>query len=641
MMSNMKRRTHKHAPQAFSWTDGMLPTLGATDEPKGHMMPYRLIVFILVILIVMIVIVGRLVSLQIIASGQYSVLADVNRLSEQYIPYERGLILDVDGVVLARNIPTYEAVVDLQTVSKSQRTVEWLDSVANIFGIEPIELETNIDKAIQKGSTEVVVKSDVSQELFISYMTNSEMLHGLAIQPAMKRYYPSGASTAHIVGYLGEINPEERKKKEYADYLNGEELGRAGIEATYQTILRGTPGLSAYKTVPGDSNSEVSTLREPVPGRSVSLSISGELQLKVLDELRAFMEEHEAPSGVVIVQDVHTGELRVLASLPSYDNNLFTDGLTEGEFSILFEDEAQPLYDRAIAGKYPPGSLVKPIVSAAALQENLITATTRLTDTPQVIEIGGGRFSDWRVAWGRGPYGPMTVKEAIAQSSNIFFYKISGGYEEQAGLGIKRMAEYFNAFGLGRLTGIDLPGESPGVMPNPAWKLANKNESWYLGDDYQVGIGQGDLLVTPLQMANATSAIANGGVLYQARLASALYDYDDVLIEELPSRVIRELPLTAAHIKTIQEGMRLAVSEGIVFPLRDTKVSVAAKTGTAEFGVVRDDEGTLKTHAWVEGYFPYDAPKYSFVVLLENGGASQYAAELAAKVVDMMYESKN
>lgn len=638
MVNNMKRRMHKHTSQAFTWAEGILPSLDAAEEePEQRRMPYRLILFVLVMLIVLIVIVGRLVSLQIIASGQYSVLADINRLSEQYIPYERGLIIDADGVVLARNVPTYEAIIELQHVGREQRTAEWYDTVADIFDIEPIELETKIDKAVQKGETTVVVKHDVSQELFISFMTNAGTLPGLTVRPAMKRYYPTGASTAHIVGYLGEINQEERKKKEYADYLNGEELGRAGIEATYQSILRGTPGLSAYKTTPGVSGNEISILKDSVPGRSVSLSISSGLQLGVLRELQSFMELYESPSGVVIIQDIHTGGLRVLASLPSYDNNLFTDGLTESEFSILFEDKAQPLYDRAIAGKYPPGSLVKPIVGAAALQENLITATTRLTDTPQVIEIGGGRFADWRVSWGRGPYGPMTVKEAIAQSSNIFYYKISGGYETQAGLGIKKMAEYFNVFGLGEIVGIDLPGESTGVVPNPAWKLAHKNENWYLGDDYQVGIGQGDLLVTPLQVVNAISAIANGGVLYQPRLAAALYDYNDVLIEELPSKVIREIPLAEGHIRTIQEGMRLAVSEGIVTPLRNTKVQVAAKTGTAEFGVIRDEEGALKTHAWVAGYFPYDAPQYSFVVLLENGGSSQYAAELAAKVVDMMY----
>lgn len=616
----------------------MLPSLEAGEEEiEQQKMPYRLILFTLTILIVLIVIVGRLVNLQIIASGQYGVLADTNRLSEQYIPYERGLIIDTDGTVLARNIPTYEAVIELQNVTRTQMTTDWYDNVAAIFDVEPIELETKIDKAQQKGDTAVVVQDDVSQEFFISYMTNAGTLPGLTVRPAMKRYYPTGASTAHIVGYLGEINQEERKKKEYADYLNGEELGRSGIEAAYQTILRGIPGLSAYKSTSGTMGNGSSILKDSVPGRSVSLTISSDLQSKVLGELQAFMETYESPSGVVIIQDVHTGGLRVLASLPSYDNNLFIDGLTESEFSILFEDKAQPLYHRAIAGKYPPGSLVKPMVGAAALQENIITATTRITDMPQVIEIGGGRFADWRVSWGMGAYGPMTVQEAIAQSSNIFYYKISGGYEEQVGLGIKKIAEYFYAFGMGQTTGIDLPGESEGVVPNPAWKLATKNENWYLGDDYQVGIGQGDLLVTPLQMVNAVSAIANGGVLYQPRLGAAIYDYDDVLIEELPSRVLRELPLTDAHIKTIQEGMRLAVSEGIVSPLRATKVPVAAKTGTAEFGLVRDDKGALKTHAWVEGYFPYDAPQYSFVVLLENGGSSQYAAELAAKVVDMMY----
>lgn len=624
---------------AITWKDGLLPALAEPDE-EDPVQPFvfRLVLLALVLFVVFVAITARLVQLQLIAGDQYRVLAETNRTAEKTIPYERGLIFDSEGKVIARNIPTYEAVISLTSTSKDVlRAADWKSRIAALFELEPIELDTQIAQALDKNEREVVITSDLSQEMFIRFQSQHGDLEGVEVRPVLTRYYSESEIMAHILGYLGEINSTERMKKEYAGYEVGELVGRSGVEATYQLVMRGKPGKTQHPAEVNGSAVDVSIIEESVPGNSISLSISAELQEKVHRVLQQSLEKYKAPSGAVIVQDVHTGKIKIMATLPSFDNNIFTHGLSENEFSAVFENPDRPLFNRAIAGEYPPGSLVKPILGAAALKEGIITASTIITDTPQVIEVGGGQFADWRVSWGRGAYGPMTVTEAIAQSSNIFYYKIAGGYEQIEGLGIKRMADYFSTFGLGQKTGVDIAGESDGVVPSPAWKLAHKNENWYLGDDYQVGIGQGDLLVTPIQMVNATSAIANGGTLYKPQLGDGIYDPNGTKIGEILPEVIREIAIDARDVATIKGGMREAVANGIVVPLRNAPVPVAAKTGTAEFGV-RDEEGIFKTHAWVEGFFPYEQPEYSFVVLLENGGSSQYAAEVAAEIVKIVTE---
>lgn len=624
---------------ATTWKDGLLPALAEQeDEDTAQPPSLRLAILALVLFGVFAGVTGRLAQLQLIAGNQYRVLAETNRISEKTIPYERGLIFDAEGTVIARNIPTYEAVISLVSTSKDVlNAADWKNRIAALFELEPIALDTHIAQALGKNEHEVVIKSDLSQEMFIRFQSRNSDLEGVEVRPVLTRYYSEGETMAHILGYLGEINSAERMKEEYAGYEVGELVGRSGIEATYQLIMRGKPGKTQHPAEANGNTNNASIVEEPVPGNSISLSISTELQDKVHDVLKQSLEKYEAPSGAIIVQDVHTGKIKIMATLPSFDNNIFTNGLSESEFSAVFENPARPLFNRAIAGEYPPGSLVKPILGAAALKEGIITASTIITDTPQVIEVGGGQFADWRVSWGRGAYGPMTVKEAIAQSSNIFYYKIAGGYENIEGLGIKRMADYFGTFGLGQKTGLDIAGESDGVVPSPAWKLAHKNENWYLGDDYQVGIGQGDLLVTPIQMVNATSAIANGGTLYKPQLGDGIYDPNGTKIGDILPEVIREIAIDAKDIAIIKGGMREAVATGIVVPLRNAPVPVAAKTGTAEFGI-RDEEGIFKTHAWVEGFFPYEQPEYSFVVLLENGGSSQYAAEVAAEIVKIVTE---
>lgn len=637
-LSFTRRKNLDYLETATRWQEGIVAPREKKDfvEEKRQWYKYAFLFggFVLCFSLLL----YRLFSLQFFEGRYYRVLAETNRVIVRMAPYERGTIFDRTGEVLARNESVYRAFLVYSQIPPLEdgQYDEWRSRVQGLFGVKSDELAAALDKARQQPFVETPFKSGIDQESFLKFETLSDNISGVYLRPDFQREYPHKEMVSHVLGYTGEITQEELQRVENSGYIVGEQVGRTGIEQFYQSLLKGQYGRQALEV---DSlGKTVRLVKEggAVPGSSLYLSLDLALQKKAHELLIKALEEYTAKSGTVIVQETKTGKILALASLPTYDNNLFAEGIDLVTYQNLIGDEQQPLFNRAIAGIYPPGSTVKPFVGLAAMDEGIITPFTILTDTPQVIEIGGGRFPDWRVSWGRGPLGNITVKEAIAHSSNIFFYKISGGYESQEGLGIKRIKEHLQLFNIAKKTDIDLPGENAGVFPDPAWKLANKNESWYLGDDYQVGIGQGDLLVTPLQMVNAVTALVNNGRLYKPQLLEKIVDHDGKVIEELSPEVISELDYAFSDMQAVREGMREAVTTGIVYPLRTAQISVAAKTGTAEFGVL-NEEGEYETHAWVEGFAPYENPEISFVVLLEKGGSSQNSAEVAKQLVDWYF----
>ena len=366
------------------------------------------------------------------------------------------------------------------------------------------------------------------------------------------------------------------------------------------------------------------------------LNLDYQLQKQAFNSLKEGIEKFKASGGVAVFQEVETGRVLALVSLPSFDNNQFARGINKEDLTALYADASQPLFNRAVSGTYPAGSTVKPLVGAAALEEGLISEKTLFNDTG-VIAIGEYRFPDWKVAWGLPPNGPINIIEALSQSCDTFFYAVGGGYGNQAGLGIDRLQDYGKRFGFSQKTQIDIPGEEEGLYPSPKWKKENTGENWYLGDTYWVAIGQSYVLTTPIQINNYINAVANGGILYRPLIVQKIVDLDRQVIKEYPSEVLNRDFISQTSLDIIKEGMRKSVREGIIWPLRETEVSIAAKTGTAEFGE-KNIQGYYKTHAWVTGFFPAGKPEVSFTILLESGGKSNNAAQVARDIINWYYE---
>jgi penicillin-binding protein 2 len=366
-------------------------------------------------------------------------------------------------------------------------------------------------------------------------------------------------------------------------------------------------------------------MREPEQGSHVVLFIERGLQKRIIDELTTAMAARGVTKGAAVALDPRSGAVRALVSLPGYDNNLFSSGISADEYRALVEAEDQPLFNRAIAGLYPPGSTVKPFLAVAGLEQGVIDESTTVLANGS-ITVAGQTFGDWRV------HGLVNLTKALAVSSNIFFYALGGGYGDLEGLGPFRIKEYLSRFRLDERTGIDLPGERQGFIPDPEWKKEIKNESWYIGDTYNTSIGQGFVSVSPLELAVSTAAIANGGTILRPRLVkgTAQGDINTLALTE-PEIVASSIASTTA-LAAARKGMRESVLSGYTRTLQQVPVPVAAKTGTAE------NIPGMEPHAWVAAFAPYENPEILLVLLVENGGlGSDTVVPVAQKVLSWYF----
>ncbi len=446
------------------------------------------------------------------------------------------------------------------------------------------------------------------------------------------------------------------------DYRNNDRIGKDGLEASYEDQLRGTMGIQMLGVDALERPVSASTTLQPVvSGNNLVTTIDLEFQRQVEQILKRWIDEserrrqtaeeehkreyHPITNGVAVVLDVRTGEVLALSSLPAYDNNVWVDNERLDDLQQLLspadpEQRAEmqrlaPLTHRAVAGQYPPGSSLKPFVGAAALQAQVIQPDTELRDPGRIIlkERGGQIF----VLPNSTPRdnGEITISDAMMVSSNVFFASIGGGNDQATNLGedttiinglnINGLAEGLRWFGLGDQTGVQLPAEAPGRVPTPNWKAHALREPWTTGDTYNTSIGQGYLEATPLQMAVATAAVANNGLVFQPRLVRAVTGPDGNIIEETQPEVLREVPVDDGYLDVIHEGMRRSITEGINVAARNecSGLSIAGKTGTAEFGPIielPDDKITRQSHSWFVGFAPYENPEIAVVVLLEGTG---------------------
>ncbi len=492
-------------------------------------------------------------------------------------------------------------------------------------------------------------------------------LPAVRVQEVPVREYDTGELMSHILGFMGPIPAAAAQTYTERGYTNpNERVGLNGLEYSYQRELRGIPG---YKNVEvdilGREMRTVGEVAEPVPGSNLILSIDTRLQQVMMDAMQAKMDEVEAPWGVAIAMDPMTGAILGMVSLPSYNNNVFAEKINE-EYLALEADTRRPLINYAIGGLYPPGSTFKLVTAAAALEENVVTPATTLVDAgpiylPNRFAPDDMSLAQPFVSWNHklGIYhGAINVVDALALSNDIFFYMVGGGYPqtEFRGLTARQMARWTELFGYGPPTGIDLPGEVGATVPDDQWKRQLYAESWTTGDSYNMSIGQGFVLSTPLQVLVSVAAVANGGKVVQPQVVYQMTDAAGGLQRDFTPKFTRELPLREGIIETVQQGMWAVVNAprgtGYAVKTENPDIVVAGKTGTAEFcdaqpteedpevlDCRRIDNDYLPYHAWMVAYAPFEAPEIAVVVFVYDGGeGSAVAAPVAKTILDTYFD---
>jgi penicillin-binding protein 2 len=476
----------------------------------------------------------------------------------------------------------------------------------------------------------VLVAENISHETLLVLEAKINDFSTCQIEKNTVRDYVFGESFSHLLGFTSRINKEELVNVK--DYAINDYIGKIGLEKSYEEILRGKPGkVEAEKNVFG-RKSGGKILSEPEAGKNLVLSVDSDLQNKIYDELKKGVKKIGSQKGAAVAIDPKTGYILALVSYPSFDNNNFSKGISQEEFNKLQNDILKPFFNRPVSGQYPPGSTIKPLIAAAGLQEKIILPDKEIYD-PGFISIVNKYnpgivyyFNDLK------PHGWVSMRKAIAQSCNVYFYTIGGGYGDQQGLGSSRIKKYLELFGWGNKTGIDIPGEVNGLIPDPAWKKVNKGESWWDGDTYHLSIGQGDLKVTPLQVAVAFAAIANGGTLYQPKIVQKIIDNQTGSIEEITPTILRKNFIDAANLQVVKEGMREAVTNGIVTSLNTLPVKAAAKTGTAQIS----KENYYDT--WVTVFAPYENPQIVLSIVVEEvPGLSTVVVPIAKEVLNWYF----
>lgn len=598
----------KHHPYFDEEPDGS-EILSVQVRPRFNWGIFLSIVFFVLLIL-------RLFFLQVQEGFVNYKLAEGNRLRDMPIPAPRGLILSDKNEPLVENEPVYQLLVQAGKIKK----IPSLDSkIFEFIGMTGDEVVNKIKS--EPGVELVVLKDNVPRDDALLLKSRLASYEEFEVAQAYSRKYPD-PSLSHVIGYLGKVSEDEAKNKSIL--LINKFTGKSGLESEYDDYLQGQPG---YRRAEVDASGKIMRIVssvDPEPGRDIKTSIDRELQLYSAQKLQEKTDEFNT-KGTVIVMNPKDGSIKALVSVPFYDNNALSAGLSKEDYEKLINDPNKPLFNRAISGVYPPGSSIKPFIATAGLSAGVVSVDLAF-DTPPEIEVGQWKFPDWK------DHGTTDIRRAIAESNNIFFFAVGGGWGPiKNGLGPDGIKNGLEKFGFGDKTGVDLPGESSGFIPTPEWKKRKMKESWYIGNTYNMSIGQGDLLVTPLELANATAAIANGGKLFRPHFALEISanESEPAMAFNESNTLVNSSIFPSKDLDVVREGMRMTVTEGSARSIfwEGFPVDVAAKTGTAQFG--NED----KTHAWFTSYAPYDDPQIVVTVLVEGAGEGyQVAAPIASEI---------
>ncbi|MGD8623901.1 MAG: penicillin-binding protein 2 [Anaerolineae bacterium] len=645
----------------------------------------RLTIFRALVIVAFAILAGQLWRLQMLRGEYYQEAADTNRFRLEHDPAPRGVIYDRRGHLLARNMPqTTVSIIPAYLPEDQKERQEMLLRLAKLIdmpttapppsrmgrGSVEIDIEPEpepepgildiLEEAEQAPYRPALLKEGIPRDVAMQLEEEHLDWPGVLVQAEPVREYLYGSLLSHVIGYVGPIPGEVAEDYEALGYDPNQHLvGLTGIEYTFESDLRGEDGQKMVEVdVAGRQVQTVGESQAAIPGHNLHLSLDLNLQQAMEEILQRHLRDLYKKQGVAIAMNPQTGEILGMVSLPSYDSNEFTGGISSEALQALQEDANRPLVNHAISGMFPPGSTFKMVTASGALEEKVITTATRFycggilwlpnrfyPEDPSLAQP----FYCWIYHDYHGHHGSLGVIAALAQSCDIFFYQTAGGYRDQiVGLGEEALAYYGELFGFGARSGIDLPGEALGLMPDTKWKRVNYSESWVTGDTYNMAIGQGFVLATPLQILNTAATVANGGTLYRPQIVRDIVDGEGNIIQAFAPDVIRQVPVSAENLEIVRQGMRLAIAGpgATAWAINVPGVAVAGKTGTAEFFVDRnkdgipdrDREGNLPTHAWFTAFAPFDKPEIALVVFVFGGGeGSGTAVPIANEILNYYF----
>jgi len=598
---------------------------GLNKNADREWIKQRLIGASLCILMVFALLFLRLVYLQMIKGEEYRRLSETNCVRLKSIKSSRGLIYDRNHNLLVDNRPAFDLNIVLEDAHPVKETLERL---ASLIDVPCEELVDSIEKAGKAAFYKpVALKRDISRDQLAIVEAHKFDLPGIHIDIEPTRHYIYKKTAAHLLGYLGQINRKELESGRYPNVRSGDSIGRYGVEKSFEPFLQGRRG---GRQVEVDVNGRVIKVLktvEPVSGNDLHLTLDLELQ-------RTAEKLLEGNDGAVVAIDPSNGDVLVMASTPSFDQNDFIGGISSKKWQVLMSDPGKPMNNKAIQAEYPPASTYKILTALAALEEKVIDEHS-LFYCPGYYRFGRRRYQCWK----KHGHGEISVVDAIAQSCDVFFY--------QAGekVGVDALAQYANGSGFGRSTGIKLAHERRGLIPTAAWKKKRFKESWQAGETLSISIGQGFNLVTPLQMAVFIAAVGNGGTLYRPRIVRTIKDSDGNIVKSIDPEITGGLPASRETLALVQKGLLEVVhgSRGTARRIRVKGIEIAGKTGTAQVfsrkaGEKFDNKSlkkTMRDHAWFVSYAPAKAPEIAIAVIIEHG---EHGSSTAAPVAGALIE---
>ncbi|MFC1613482.1 penicillin-binding protein 2 [Patescibacteria group bacterium] len=598
------------------------------NEDSEELSNYKKINFLFVLFLFGIcILISRIAYLQITKGDYYYSIAEGNRIRIQSIKPRRGIIYDRNYKPLVSNVPSFSLKIIQADLPKDEYDREnAIKEVSELIGKDVTEIKELLADKSAYYYQPIVIQENIDYDQAILLYVKSLNMQGVILEEVSKRSYVTDDklnSLSHILGYNGKISEKELSFYEDKKYFLDDYIGKTGVELSFEHFLRGVPGKSNVETNALGKKIRIIAHKDSVAGNGLVLSIDYELQNYIETLLVEELKKIKKEKASVIVMDPRNGEIISMVSLPSYNNNLFIQGISNEDYQNLITDKNNPLFNRSISGAYPPGSTFKPVIASIALEQEIITEWTKINS------VGGIWVSKWFFPdWNSAGHGPVNVKQAIANSVNTFFYYIGGGYNNFKGLGIDKLIENSKLFNIGKKTGIDLPSENSGFIPDSLWKEEKLNEQWYIGDTYHLSIGQGYLSVTPLQVTLWTSFFANNGIMYKPKILKSLIYPDDkekIIKEEY---LVKDI-ISAKNVKIIKDGMRDAVIYGSARSLSSLPFSSGGKTGTAQTSNIKDP------HSWFTCFAPYENPEVVVVVLVEEGGeGSAVAVPIAKKILE-------
>ncbi len=607
-------------------------------KPQRDRRPLRFLTFGIITIMAFSLLTTRLAYLQLGNGEAYAAQAEANRTVEQAITSPRGLIYDSKGRLLVANVASFAVKITPADLPFGERE-DVARRLGGLLGLDASDILTTIDSAPGSRFDPVRVAQDVPETTARLVSESADELPGVTVVVETRREYPDGPLFAHILGYTGAIDGGTLERLKPSGYLADDMIGKAGVEATFESSLRGTYGRQLVeRDATGKDVQVLQVLQQAVPGASLTLTIDKTVQREATAALKWGMKAAGLKRGVFIAMNPQTGEILALVSLPTYDNNLFAKGISTKDFQALLNNKEKPLTNHAVQAHYPPGSTYKLVAGTGGLQDKKITPNTKLR-TRGYLTIGSTRFYDWN----RRGFGLCDLNCGFGHSSDTYFFQVAGM------LGADRLAYWARQYGFGQPTGIDLPGEAAGIVPSNQWKMNALGQPMFPGEVYQAGIGQGYDVVTPIQLINAYAALANGGKVYRPQLVKEIIGPDGTVIQPFEPDLIRKMKVSQSTLRAMRLAGRSTVTLRHTYNLVDMPVKVAGKSGTAEFGT-RDKKGRLPFHSWFVGFVGKDPYKANFaktdseLVFLafayDSGTKGNAATEIAKAFLQLHFHIK-